>query len=141
MIFNEELTSEERFHRGAIANTPHLNPLPYTTTASRGLGSPQGERRGKKRFMVNLQNTAIALAYGGSLRKDATKVGLGMADICFYETNPIYFDGKNVVSDCVAIGSNGKFLSKKLGSFSKTNPIWRLFMTDFWSIYAIDDGF
>ena len=29
------------------ANTPHLNPLPYTTTASRGLGSPQGERQGK----------------------------------------------------------------------------------------------
>ncbi|SRR6266404_6879400 len=28
------------------ANTPHLNPLPYTTTASRRLGSPQGERRG-----------------------------------------------------------------------------------------------
>jgi hypothetical protein len=29
------------------ATTPHPNPLPYTTTVSRGLGSPQGERRGR----------------------------------------------------------------------------------------------
>src|SRR5580698_3907400 len=130
MIFNEELTSEERFHRGATANTPHLNPL------------PQGERRGKKQFTITLQKVArlprrMVVRCGKMLLKS----GSGWPIYVSTKRTQFIWREKHGLSDCEANGSSGKFSSKKLGSFSKTNPIWRLFMTCFGSIYAINDGF
>src|SRR6266478_5618583 len=41
------------------ADTPHLNPLPQTTAASRGLGSPQGERKAMDRWRAYFASTVL----------------------------------------------------------------------------------
>ena len=83
------------------ANTPHLNPLPYTTTASRRLGSLQGERKAVDGEWWGPASRERHERRGkDAQRRVPTKalVGDQEAPLRFCETNPFYFRVNFVIS-------------------------------------------
>jgi hypothetical protein len=124
VIINEEFALKGRFCRGESTNTPHLNPL------------PQGER--KKRFIVNLR-TMARLPRRTLVRcvKMLLKLGLEWPIYVSTKRTQFIWRRKLGLSDCMANGSAEKILAEKLGSFSKTNPIWRLFKRVLRVVYGV----
>src|ERR1035441_9820111 len=86
----------EGFRLREGADTPHLNPLPYTTTASHPTRLPQGERNGFclcRGYGVTKWHENVAVRGLGtpSLGVGATRCcGQLGAPIHFCETNPFY---------------------------------------------------
>jgi hypothetical protein len=99
------------------ANTPHLYPLPYTTTASHGLGYPQGERG----FVVGKTCDA---AYGAELCGQKAACGkMERRKTCFLRIEPKL---RTWIFNRIHRIERGLELPRAvfyLGSFSKMNPI------------------